>query len=45
MKGRSIRGTMGDYLETLCGRISLIGGEKEGIKILEGEVATDIEKM
>jgi hypothetical protein len=36
--------TMGDDLEALCGRISLIGGEKEGIKILEGEVAADREK-
>jgi hypothetical protein len=35
---------MGDDLETLCGRISLIGGEKVGIKILEGEVSADREK-
>jgi hypothetical protein len=35
---------MGDDLETLCGRISLIGGEKEGIKILEGKVEADREK-
>jgi hypothetical protein len=35
---------MGDDLETLCGRISLIGGEKVGIKISEGEVSADREK-
>jgi hypothetical protein len=35
---------MGDDLDTLCGRISLIGGEKLGIKILEGDVAADIER-
>jgi hypothetical protein len=35
---------MGDDLETLCGRISLVGGEKVGIKIMEGEVAADREK-
>jgi hypothetical protein len=35
---------MGDDLETLCGRISLMGGEKVGIKISEGEVSADREK-
>jgi hypothetical protein len=35
---------MGDDLETLCGRISLVGGEKVGIKISEGEVSADREK-
>lgn len=35
---------MGDDLETLCGRIALIGGEKVGITILESEVAADNEK-
>lgn len=35
---------MGDDLKTLCRRISLIGGEKVGIKILEGEIAADREK-
>jgi hypothetical protein len=29
---------------SLCGRISLIGGEKVGIKISEGEVSADREK-
>jgi hypothetical protein len=28
---------MGDDLKTLCGRISLIGGEQTGITIIEGE--------
>ena len=28
----------------LCGRISLIGGEKVGIKISEGEIAANREK-
>lgn len=35
---------MRDNLETLCGRMSLVGGEKMGIKIMEGEVAANREK-
>lgn len=35
---------MGDDLETLCGRISLIGGEQVGIKISEGEIVDGREK-
>jgi hypothetical protein len=35
---------MGDDLETLCGRFSLIGGETVCTKILEGDIAADREK-
>lgn len=44
VKGRFAGERMGDDLEKLCGRISLIGREKVGIKILEGEVVADREK-
>ncbi|XP_059457118.1 uncharacterized protein LOC132186993 [Corylus avellana] len=35
---------MGDDLETLCGKISLIVGEKVGIPVSEGEIVADREK-
>jgi hypothetical protein len=36
--------SMGDKLETLCGKISCIGREDVGITISEGDVAADREK-
>jgi hypothetical protein len=35
---------MGDDLETLCGRISFVGGEKAGITIIEGEIVEGLVK-
>ena len=43
-KDQSGNEPMGEDMETLCGRISLIGEEKVGIKILEIEVTADREK-